>query len=367
MLNPIRTAAIIPAWNEAATVGAVVYAALDARLTDEVIVVDNASSDATATAAAAHGARVVHEPTAGKGEAMRAGVAASDADVIVFLDADLVGLRPHHVDGLVASVVAGDTDMACGLFDEAPSPTRSSSRACRCSPASGHLRRELFEQLDLRDLRGYRVEAALNSPSPSVACAATTRSLPGLWHRTKEEKLGNPVVGHVTKLGMLASACWSYMRFALARRVLGSPRADRSGSAGWAAAPFPIPAWVVTSPHPLGPSAAAVLRPRALAGLVVEDADVLAVDRPVGVRQPLIGAGEGLGHGVAPEPSDVARLERMRHQLAARRPAQEHEAVQRHAGEPEAQAVEQGQEPDAGTQSMPVSSLTSFTAISLAE
>ena len=53
---PVRTAAVIPAWNEAATVGAVVYAALDARLTDEVIVVDNASSDATANVAAAHGA-----------------------------------------------------------------------------------------------------------------------------------------------------------------------------------------------------------------------------------------------------------------------------------------------------------------------
>ena len=113
--------------------GAVVYAALDARLTDEVIVVDNASSDATANVAAAHGARVVHEPTAGKGEAMRAGVAAApDADVIVFLDADLFGLRPHHVDGLVASVIAGDADMACGLFDRGPSPTRSSSRASRC-------------------------------------------------------------------------------------------------------------------------------------------------------------------------------------------------------------------------------------------
>src|SRR4029453_15851647 len=91
-----RTAAIIPAWNEAATVGAVVYAALDARLVDEVtgvdnaptaapppagagvypardprlgdevIVVENASTDATAAEAAPHGARVVSEPVPGK-------------------------------------------------------------------------------------------------------------------------------------------------------------------------------------------------------------------------------------------------------------------------------------------------------------
>src|SRR5918995_3165317 len=62
-----RSVAVIPAWNEAETVGAVVYAALDARLVDEVVVVDNASTDATAAVAADHGARVVQEPTAGKG------------------------------------------------------------------------------------------------------------------------------------------------------------------------------------------------------------------------------------------------------------------------------------------------------------
>lgn len=96
-----RVAAVIPALNEEQTVADVVTAAREARLVDEVIVVDNASSDGTARAAAAAGARVVPEPTRGKGEAMRTGVAATDADVIVFLDADLVGLRSDHVDALV--------------------------------------------------------------------------------------------------------------------------------------------------------------------------------------------------------------------------------------------------------------------------
>ena len=214
-----RTAAVIPAWNEAATVGAVVYAALDARLTDEVIVVDNASSDATADVAAAHGAHVVHEPTTGKGEAMRAGVAAaSAADVIVFLDADLVGLRAHHVDALVASVIAGDADMACGLFDRGPVANPIFLEGLPVLTGQRALRRELFEQLDLRDVRGYRVEAALNSLVAQRGLRRRDQVLPGLWHRTKEEKLSNPVVGFVTKLGMLASACWSYTRFALARR-----------------------------------------------------------------------------------------------------------------------------------------------------
>jgi len=214
-------AAIIPAWNEAATVGAVVYAALDARLVDEVIVVDNASTDATAGVAGDHGARVVREPTPGKGDAMRTGVAAaSEAEVIVFLDADLVGLRPHHVDGLVASVLAGDADMACGLFDRGPVANPIFLEGLPVLTGQRALRRDLFEQLDLRDVRGYRVEAALNSLVAQRGLCRCDQVLPGLWHRTKEEKLANPVVGFVTKLGMLGSACWSYTRFALARRPI---------------------------------------------------------------------------------------------------------------------------------------------------
>jgi glycosyltransferase involved in cell wall biosynthesis len=216
-----RTAAIIPAWNEAATVGAVVYAALDARLVDEVIVVDNASTDATAAEAAAHGARVVSEPVPGKGQAMRAGVAAAgDAEVVVFLDADLVGLRPDHVDALVATVASGRAAMACGLFDRGPVANPIFLASLPVLTGQRALRRELFDALDAADIAGYRVEAALNSLVAQRNLVRHDEVLDGLWHRTKEEKLANPVIGHATKLAMLATACWSYLRFAIARRVL---------------------------------------------------------------------------------------------------------------------------------------------------
>jgi glycosyltransferase involved in cell wall biosynthesis len=211
--NPeARTAAIIPAWNEAATVGAVIYAAQDARLVDEVLVVDNASSDDTADVAAAHGARVVHEPQAGKGQAMCAGVAATEADVVVFLDADLVGLRAEDVDRLVRLVRDGKADMACGLFDRGPMANPIFLEGLPVLTGQRALRRELFEQLDAEDIRGYRVEAALNALVARQDLVRVDQVLPGLWHRTKEEKLANPIVGFVTKLVMLTSACWSYLR-----------------------------------------------------------------------------------------------------------------------------------------------------------
>jgi glycosyltransferase involved in cell wall biosynthesis len=216
-----RSVAVVPAWNEAETVGAVVYAALDARLVDDVVVVDNASADATAAVAAEHGARVVQEPTAGKGEAMRTGVAAAtDADIIVFLDADLVGLRSDHIDGLVAAVAGGQFDMACGLFDRGPVANPIFLEGLPVLTGQRALRRQLFDQLDLKDVQGYRVEAALNSLVARQGLRRCDQVLPGLWHRTKEEKLANPVVGFVTKLGMLACVCWSYTRFALAHRAV---------------------------------------------------------------------------------------------------------------------------------------------------
>jgi glycosyltransferase involved in cell wall biosynthesis len=213
--------AVIPAWNEARTVGAVVYAALDACLVDEVVVVDNASTDSTAAVAMAHGARVIREPTSGKGEAMRAGVAASPAaGVIVFLDADLVGLRSEHVDELVSAVLDGRADMACGLFDRGPIANRVFLHALPVLTGQRAIRRELFDALPGADVHGYRVEAALNSLVGQAGLMRDDRVLPGLWHRTKEEKLASPVVGHATKLAMLATACWTYVRFAVARRAL---------------------------------------------------------------------------------------------------------------------------------------------------
>ena len=213
--------AVIPAWNEAQTIGAVVYAALDASLVDEVIVVDNASTDGTGTVAATHGARVIVETVRGKGEAMRAGVAASPrAGVVVFLDADLVGLRPCHIDSLVGTVLAGRADMACGLFDRGPVANPFFLHTLPVLTGQRALRRELFDRLDRADVQGYRVEAALNSLVAQIGMARDDQVLPGLWHRTKEEKMASPVVGHATKLAMLATACFSYARCAVAHRVL---------------------------------------------------------------------------------------------------------------------------------------------------
>jgi glucosyl-3-phosphoglycerate synthase len=107
----LRVSVCIPARNEAATVAGVVAPVRPALvgpepLVDELIVVDDGSTDATAVLAAAAGARVVSRTDpSGKGRAMGAGLAASSGDIVVFLDADVRNVGLHFVTRLVDALV----------------------------------------------------------------------------------------------------------------------------------------------------------------------------------------------------------------------------------------------------------------------
>lgn len=112
-----RVAVIIPAYNEQDTVGAVVRVALE--LTPDVIVVSDGSIDDTAGSARKAGAAVVELPeNSGKGPALHAGLLATSAELVVLLDADLVGLTREHLLALLHPVRRGELDMAIGVFSE---------------------------------------------------------------------------------------------------------------------------------------------------------------------------------------------------------------------------------------------------------
>jgi glucosyl-3-phosphoglycerate synthase len=110
----LTTSVVIPALEEGPRVGAVVAAvrrAMDpvgttgTALVDELVVVDGASRDDTATVAQRAGARVVlHEPT-GKGSALRRGVEVTSGDLVAFVDADVLDPDPWLAIGTLAPLL----------------------------------------------------------------------------------------------------------------------------------------------------------------------------------------------------------------------------------------------------------------------
>jgi len=107
----------IPARNEEATVASLVTAVRAHPRADEVIVVDHASTDATAARAAAAGARVLAAdgilaefgPALGKGDVLWRSVHAASGDVIVWLDADLRSYCPDYLSRLLAPLDDDDS------------------------------------------------------------------------------------------------------------------------------------------------------------------------------------------------------------------------------------------------------------------
>ncbi len=106
---------MIPALDEEAAIGTVIQA-VPAGLVDDLIVVDNGSTDRTALVARAAGARVIIEPRRGYGAACWAGVLAlsPQVEVAAFLDGD-GSQDPAELPRLLTSLEADRADLVLGV------------------------------------------------------------------------------------------------------------------------------------------------------------------------------------------------------------------------------------------------------------
>ncbi len=188
----MKATAVIPAYNEAARIRRVLDAVAASELIDDIIVVDDGSNDSTAETAGAHNGAVVVRMSRnrGKAAALMAGVQRARNSVVVFLDADLVGLTDDHVDDLVRPVLDGEADMTVGQFSSGSPFVTAWMRFCPAISGQRAMRAAHFLAIPKVDSSGFGVEVVVTRHAMRKHMRIRYVHLPSITHVVKESKRG---------------------------------------------------------------------------------------------------------------------------------------------------------------------------------
>jgi glycosyltransferase involved in cell wall biosynthesis len=121
-----KISCLIPAFNEGKRISKVLRAACHHPLIDEIIVIDDASTDDTARIVSRFSdVRLIrNKKNLGKSGAILKGITAAKNDYLLFLDADLIGLKPVHLTRLIEPVIGGEADVTISLRKNSSVPFR---------------------------------------------------------------------------------------------------------------------------------------------------------------------------------------------------------------------------------------------------
>jgi polyisoprenyl-phosphate glycosyltransferase len=187
-----RIAAILPVFNEELNVPGVLDVLRASSILDEIILVDDGSSDQTfeiLSQAAALDQRIQvirHEQNRGKGQAIFSGWASTGAPILLLLDADLKDLNPEHINALLAPVIDNRADMTLGLFQGGHFSTDLSHRLSPFLTGQRGLRAKLLKDISPEAAAGYGFEIALTVTARQHAFRTRVVPLKGVWHPSSE-------------------------------------------------------------------------------------------------------------------------------------------------------------------------------------
>jgi glycosyltransferase involved in cell wall biosynthesis len=191
MRGQLRVAAIVPAYNEGATLREVLSVLKATPAVDEVLVISDGSTDDTVEIARSLGLRTIHlRQNQGKGRAMEIGVAHTDAEVLLFVDADILNLTVDLIQRLIEPVLSDRSDMNVGIRHRGRPLNAIQDRTGPLLSGIRCLRREIFEAVPDSHLEGFAVETGLNWACRELGCSTTTTVMYNLKHLVKEKKRG---------------------------------------------------------------------------------------------------------------------------------------------------------------------------------
>lgn len=114
--NP-SVSVVIPAYNEEKTVAKIVTVIKKIDYVNEILVVDDGSTDNTVKEAMSAGSKVIsHKSNLGKGAAIKTGFKNTKSDIVAFIDADISNLTSKKVDNIIKPILEGKTDITKTKF-----------------------------------------------------------------------------------------------------------------------------------------------------------------------------------------------------------------------------------------------------------
>jgi len=187
----VTVSALIPAFNEEKTVGNVVDVLKHCERIDEIIVINDGSSDNTSKIAKSHGVHVIDlEQNIGKGGAICRGLQVVNGDIILILDADLIGLKKNHVNDMINPILFENVDMTIGIFTKGRTATDLAQKFAPFLSGQRAVKKAVLDSIDNLEISRYGFEIALTKYADKQGLDVKEVYLENLTHIMKEEKMG---------------------------------------------------------------------------------------------------------------------------------------------------------------------------------
>lgn len=192
-MNNFAASAIVCAYNEEKTIKPILETLLAHPRVDEVIVVDDGSTDRTwQRICDAKNQKLIplrHETNAGKGAAIADGVKKAQGQILLFIDSDLKNFNPSHIDLLLVPLEIDDSIMTIGVREIGSVFEQNFRTLFRSFGGERAINRKYVLPLLKRiKMSGYGIEAIVNLNHLRKAKDIVYVPLPRLIHKAKVEK-----------------------------------------------------------------------------------------------------------------------------------------------------------------------------------
>ncbi|SCY12692.1 glycosyltransferase family 2 protein [Alkaliphilus peptidifermentans] len=187
----MKVSVVVPAYNEEQRIEGVLYPIYNNPIIDEIIVVDDGSTDKTSQVVRKYSVKLITLPqNNGKASAVKKGLSLCKGEIIVLLDADLIGLTANHIVELVMPISFAEAEMTIGVFKGGRVITDMAQKIAPNLSGQRAFNRSLINDILNMDTSGYSMEVALTKLIREKNISTKKIILSNISHVTKEEKLG---------------------------------------------------------------------------------------------------------------------------------------------------------------------------------